>query len=113
MTVTTGPKISSRAIEVSLEETKRVGSTNQPRGWQAGRRPPNTKRAPSFSPSAIRSSTRCWCDRDASGPIVVASLNGLPMTRADAVARNRSTTSSTAARGTSIRVSALQIWPEL
>jgi hypothetical protein len=36
--------------------------------------------------------------RDASGPIVVAGSNGLPMTSADALARSRSTTSSTAGR---------------
>ena len=69
--------------------------------------------APSRSPAAIRSRTRCWWVRDASGPIVVAGSNGLPMTTADTFSRNRSTASPTAARGTSIRLSALQIWPEL
>jgi hypothetical protein len=54
MTMSTGPKISSRAMVMSLfTSAKSVGCTNQPLSNCSGRPPPATTRAPSALPFSM------------------------------------------------------------
>ena len=54
MTLSTGPKISSRAIDEELSTLpKTVGSTNQPLSRWAGRPPPVASVAPSATPFSM------------------------------------------------------------
>ena len=80
MTASTGPKISSWAMRMSLvTSANTVGCTYQPLSKPSGRPlPPTTTRAPSSWPRAMYFSTRsCWRSAT-SGPISVVGSSGSP-----------------------------------
>ncbi len=76
----TGPKISSRAMLMSLDTSvNRVGATKLPAARSPSPRvPPQTSRAPAAWPSAISPITRSTCRALISGDDVTAGSNGLP-----------------------------------
>ena len=80
MTDSTGPKISSRAMLMSLDTSANsVGATKLPTARSpSARLPPHTSRAPSSCPRAISPSTRSSCRVLISGADVTSGSNGFP-----------------------------------
>ena len=80
ITDSTGPKISSRAMLMSLDTSvNSVGVTKLPSASSPELRvPPQTSRAPSACPCSISPSTRSSCRVLISGEEVTAGSNGLP-----------------------------------
>ena len=95
MTLSTGPKISSRAMveEFSTLE-KTVGSTNQPFSRCAGRPPPVASVAPSATPLSMYPSTRSRCRLTASGPICDSGSNWFPTLTCENASTSASVSSS-------------------
>ena len=111
----TGPKISSRAMVMSrVTPENTVGCTKKPRSSPSGVvGPPATSVAPSSMPIWMKSCTRSRWAADTSGPRRLVCSNGSPVVKAAAVAAAICSASARRSRGTSMRVSAVQVWPEL
>src|SRR5438093_1084813 len=115
MMVRTGPKISSRAIVMSLRTlANTVGFTKYPLRMPSGRPgPPVTSSAPSSMPFLMRRCTFSNCASLASGPMVVPSASGSPTLTASAARFAAAAAWAILERGTSMRVGALHDWPVL
>ena len=96
-TTSTGPKISSRAMRMSLVAPVRiVGATQCPSAssGSVGTSPWKAIVQPSSCPSAMYFSTRAFCLADTSGPRSEAGFIGSPSTNDSARATSRPTNSS-------------------
>ena len=115
MITSTGPKISSRAMVMSrVTSENTVGATKNPDSSPSGvSEPPVTSFAPSPMPLSMYMRTRSRWAEEISGPRRLAASKGSPGVYVSAAVRASSSTSASLSRGTSIRVSALQVCPEL
>src|SRR5919107_290244 len=114
ITTTTGPKISWRAISMSLlTSASTVASRKNPSGspGTSAARPPVTSRAPSATPRSTWPRMRVRARSEMTGPSWVSGSAGSPIRIRRAWSASASTTSSWMLRCTSSRLPAMQVCP--
>ena len=112
-TLSTGPKISSRAIRmVGSTPAKTVGSMKRPFGVSR-RPPPSRSSAPSARPASTRSRILPNCSSVAIAPTLVAGSSGSPTGTVLARSTTRAMNSSAIERWTRRRLPLLQHSPML